>query len=104
MEMGRKRRSFADKFEAQVAIEAVKGIKTLAELATEYQVHPNQISGWKRQLLVNALELFSSGKASPAKTEEEFGAKFGAKLLTQRITWKMYRREGKLFFFASPCR
>jgi len=43
MEMGRKRRSFTDKFKAQVAIEAVKGIKTLAEPATEYQVHPNHI-------------------------------------------------------------
>jgi putative transposase len=74
MEMGRKRRSFNDKFKAQVAIEAVKGIKTLAELAMEYQVHPNQISGRKRQLFVNAPELFSSGKASPAKTEEELTA------------------------------
>jgi putative transposase len=74
MEMGRKRRAFTEKFKAQVAIEAVKGIKTLAELATEYQVHPNQISCWKRQLLVNIPELFSSGKASRAKTEEELTA------------------------------
>jgi len=74
MEMGRKRRVFTDRFKAQVAIEAVKSIKTLAELATEYQVHPNQISGWKRQLLENAPELFSSGKAPPGKTEEELTA------------------------------
>jgi len=72
--MGRKRRAFTDRFKAQVAIEAVKSIKTLAELATEFQVHPNQISSWKRQLLVNAPELFSSGKAAPAKTEEELTA------------------------------
>jgi len=43
----------------------------MAELATKYQVHPNQISSWKRQLLVNAPELFSSGKAAPVKTDGE---------------------------------
>jgi transposase-like protein len=42
--MGRKRRVFTDKFKARVVIEAVKGVKALAELASEYQVHPNQIS------------------------------------------------------------
>ena len=54
--MTRKRRAFSDKFKAKVAIEAVKGIKTLSELATEYKVHPNQISAWKKQLLLNAEE------------------------------------------------
>jgi len=81
--MGRKRRVFTDRFKAQVAIEAVKGIKTLAELATEYQVHPNQISDWKRQLVVNASELFSLGKARRTKTEEE-------------ITGPLYEEIGRL--------
>ena len=69
--MGKKRRVFTEKFKAQVAIEAVRGIKTLAELAREYQVHPNQISDWKRRLLRNAPELFASGKKPAARTEEE---------------------------------
>jgi len=66
--------NFTDKFKAKVALEAVKGMKTLAELATEYQVHPNQISDWKKQLLANAPELFASGKKCRAKTEEELTA------------------------------
>jgi putative transposase len=74
MQMTRKRRAFSDKFKAKVAIEAVKGIKTLSELATEYKVHPNQISGWKKQLLLNAEELFANGKKRKAKTEEELTA------------------------------
>ena len=75
MEMARRRRRFSDRFKAKVAIEALKGVKTLAELATEYQVHPNQISDWKKQLLVNAPELFSPGKKRQAKSEEEqYGA------------------------------
>jgi transposase len=72
--MKRKRRTFSDDFKAKVAIEAIKGVKTLAELATEYKVHPNQISDWKRQLLTNAPELFASGRKTRGKTEEELTA------------------------------
>jgi len=74
MQMGRRRRKFTEKFKAKVAIEAIRGVKTLAELAKEYQVHPNQISEWKRRVLTNAPELFGSGKKSTSKTEEELTA------------------------------
>lgn len=66
-----KRRTFTNKFKAKVAIEAIKGIKTLAQLATEYKVHPNQISDWKKQVLTNAQELFAVGKKRKSKTEAE---------------------------------
>ncbi len=68
-----KRRAHSDKFKAKIAIEAIKGIKTLSELATEYKIHPNQISTWKKQLQINAEELFSRGK-NKSKTEEELTA------------------------------
>ncbi|NLX27129.1 MAG: transposase [Lentisphaerae bacterium] len=59
--MGRKeRRKLSDKFKAGVAPEAIKGVKTLAELASQYQVHPNQISDWKKQLVSNVREIFGS--------------------------------------------
>lgn len=54
----RQRRRFSDEFKAKVAIEAVKEEKTLQELAEEFQVHPNQISGWKKQLLENAGKIY----------------------------------------------
>ena len=69
-----KRRAHSDKFKAKVAIEAIKGIKTLSELATEYKIHPNQISAWKKQLQMNAEELFTRGKKSKSKTKEELTA------------------------------
>ncbi len=69
--MKRKRRQFSEKFKAKVAVEAIKGIKTLSELSATYKVHPNQISAWKKQLLSNAPELFSSGKKRQSKSEEE---------------------------------
>lgn len=72
--MGTKRRSFTDKFKAKVALEAVRSIKTLSELATEYQVHPTQISEWKKVLLESSPELFSGRKTSASKSEEELTA------------------------------
>lgn len=72
--MGKKRRQFTDKFKAKIALEAVKGVKTLTELASEYQVHPNQVSEWKKQLLSNAPELFSRKNSGASKSEEELTA------------------------------
>ena len=72
--MGRKRRKFTDKFKAKVALDAVRGVKTLAELASEYQVHPNQVSEWKKQLLSHAPELFSRQNAGSSRSEEDLTA------------------------------
>ena len=72
--MTRKRRQFSAKFKAKVAVDAIKGMKTLSELSTEYKVHPNQISAWKKQLLSNAQGLFPSGKNRQQKSEEEITA------------------------------
>jgi len=72
--MTKKRRVFSDKFKAKVALDAVRGLKTLAQLAAEYQVHPNQISKWKKLLISQASELFSGEKTSVNRTEEEITA------------------------------
>ena len=57
--MSRKRRSFSAQFKFKVALEAVKEIKTLSELASEHSVHPNQITRWKQQLIKEGSEIFS---------------------------------------------
>ena len=48
--MGRKRRQFSSQFKFTVAMEAVKGLKTVNEIASEYNVHPTQVGTWKKQL------------------------------------------------------
>ena len=56
----RPRRNHTPAFEAKVALAAVKGEKTLAELAQQFDVHPNQITTWKAQLLDGAAGVFGS--------------------------------------------
>ena len=60
--MGRKRRNISAAFKAKAALAAAKGDKTLAELASQYEVYPNQISAWKKQLLEGMSELFEDGR------------------------------------------
>jgi len=63
-----KRRKFSAEFKTKVAIEAIRGFKTLNELSSEYEVHPNQISNWKKQLLTQASQIFKdrqNGKLNP---------------------------------------
>jgi transposase len=78
--MSKKRRNHSAQFKAKVALAAVKGDKTLAELAAEYDVHPNQITQWKQQLLENASELFNPHRSKAANSDQaikELHAKIG---------------------------
>lgn len=74
MKMPRKRKTFTDKFKAKVALEAVRSGETLAQLASEFKVHPNQISKWKKTLVSGAEELLAKGSGSASKSEEELTA------------------------------
>ncbi|KVW64453.1 transposase [Burkholderia ubonensis] len=60
----RSRRSHSPAFKAKVALAALKGDKTLAELAQQYDIHPNQITDWKKQLQERVAEIFETGKAN----------------------------------------
>jgi transposase-like protein len=68
--MKRTRRNHGASFKAQVALAAVKGEKTLAELAEHFSVHPTQITEWKQQLLTRAADVFGGVKAPAEDTPD----------------------------------
>jgi len=74
----RPRRNHTAVFKAKVALEAIKGEQSLIELAERFQVHPNQITEWKKHLLEKASEVFEKGKRSSIEPDvKELHAKIG---------------------------
>ena len=75
------RKSYTAQFKAKVALEAIKGERSLSELASKYEVHPNQIGQWRKALLSGVSEVFSEkrhrkeqdGEAEKAQLYEEIG-------------------------------
>jgi transposase-like protein len=61
----RPRRNHSPAFKAKVALAAVKGDRTIAQLAEHFDVHPNQITIWKSQLEASASEIFGPGGGTP---------------------------------------
>ncbi len=78
--MRRKRRNHLPEFKAKVALAAIKGEFTLAELSEKYDVHQNQIQDWKKQLLDQASSVFGSSqerKKADASQLKDLHAKIG---------------------------
>ena len=65
-----KRNRYTKAFKARVALSAIKGHKTVNELATEYEVHPTQINQWKRQALESLPEVFGGKQAREEAARE----------------------------------
>lgn len=72
--MGQKRKTHSEEFKARVAMEAIKGVRTLSELSSAHGVHPTVIAHWKRQLLEGAPEVFRRGQAGGVRSEEDLTA------------------------------
>ena len=65
-----KRKFYSAELKARVALEAIRGQKTVNEIASEYEVHPNLVGNWKKQALESLPEVFSTGKARSREDEQ----------------------------------
>jgi len=74
------RRQYTGAFKAKVALEALKGARSVNELAALYQVHPAQIAAWKKRLVEGAADLLADGRK---KASEAAGAALQAQLYQQ---------------------
>ena len=68
--MKRTRKKHSAAFKAKVAVAAIRGDRTIAELAAHFGVHPNQIHNWKKQLLDGAVSVFEGGASADGATNE----------------------------------
>ena len=69
--MKKERRKFSAAFKAKVALEAIKEKETLQQLASKFEVHPNQITLWKKESLEGAEQIFSKNKAEEKINNEQ---------------------------------
>ena len=91
-----KRRNFSSDFKAKVALAAIRGDGTIAELAARYQVHPNMIAKWKRTALDGLKDTFNRGPG-PAHREHEgaikqLQAKVGELVIERDFLSKAFER------------
>jgi transposase len=73
----RPRRNHSSAFKAKVAIAAIKGERTIAQIADQFDVHPNQVTTWKAQLEGGAAEVFGAGTAQAPVDVKALHAKIG---------------------------
>jgi putative transposase len=69
--MPRKRKIHTPEFKVRVALDAIRGLKTASELASQYQIHPVQITQWKKQAIEGLPEVFQRSRPKKTKSEEE---------------------------------
>jgi putative transposase len=87
--MARKRSSYSAAFKAQVALAALRGDKTVNELAGHYGVHPTLINGWKKQLLAGAQAAFSTKAGADTQQAEALQAELYEQIgrLKMELEW-----------------
>jgi putative transposase len=73
--MGSQRKSPSKELKAKVALEAIKGDRTISQIVSDYGVHSSQVTTWKRRVLEELPEIFSRGRARKQEDEEEIKAR-----------------------------
>jgi transposase-like protein len=87
--MTKTRKRYSSEFKAKVALEAIKDQKTLTELSNQFQLHPNQITRWKKQLLDEAQTIFSIKPNNSQQQQQQLESQLYQQIgqLTVELNW-----------------
>lgn len=95
--MKNKRRIHSAEFKARVALEAIKGLKTVQQIAAENELHPTQVTQWKSQMIDGAAEVFEQGRGR--QTEEQ-----AAQIREERLERKIGQLVVEVDWLSKKCR
>lgn len=93
--MLRKRRRFTAEFKVRVVRAALREDKTLAELASQFGVHPNQVTDWKRQVLDTLPDVFQRKRKAEAKSAEEHEARLYQQIGQLQVELDWLKKKGR---------
>ena len=91
------RKSYSGDFKAKVALEAVKGERSLSELASRYEVHPNQIREWKKQLITGLPDIFSERRRRKEENDEGVKAKLYEEIGRLKVELDWLKKKSAMF-------
>lgn len=91
------RRTHEAAFKAKVALESVKGEKTIAQLASQYSIHPNQIGQWKKVLLEELPTIFSDRRNHDEKDREELESELYRQIGQLKVELEWLKKKSQLF-------
>ena len=91
------RKSYSPDFKARVALEALKELKTLNELAREYEVYPTQLRKWKRQLQEEARHLFAHAPSAGQQADEALQAQLYQQIGQLKVELDWVKKKAALF-------
>ena len=95
--MAKKRRNHSDKFKFQVALEATQGMATINEIASRHNLHPNQVSRWKKQLLAEGPTVFSQETAQQLEAVAEREAELYEQIGRLKMELEWLKKKAALF-------
>ena len=94
--MRRSRRTHDAALKAKVALEAVRGEKTIAQLASQYEVHPNQIRQWKQKLLKELPALFSDRRKAEESDRDELESELYKQIGQLKVELEWLKKKSQL--------
>jgi transposase-like protein len=87
------RKKHSAEFKAKVVLEALKGLKTINEIASEVQVHPTQINLWKKQLAEEIPTIFANSRGQKQKSEEDLTASLFQQIVQLKVELDWVRKK-----------
>lgn len=94
--MKKQRKTYSAELKAKIALEAIKGQRTINEIASRYSVHPNQVTTWKKQALDSLPALFSTRRAAAAQDEEALKAQLYQQIGQLKVELDWLKKKAEL--------